>query len=30
MDVRKRMEIYEKLVNLNGVSGHEKMVRKFI
>ena len=30
MDVRKRMEIYEKLVNLNGVSGHEKMVRKFM
>lgn len=30
MSVKKRMEIFEKLVNLNGVSGHEKQIRKFM
>lgn len=30
MSVRERMAIYEKLVNLNGIAGHEKAVRKFM
>lgn len=30
MNTRERMALYEKLVNLNGVSGHEKAVRQFM
>lgn len=30
MNVRKRMKIYEDLVNLNGVAGHERSVRNYM
>lgn len=30
MNVKKRMKVYEDLVNLNGIPGHEKSVRKYM
>lgn len=30
MNIRKRMKIYEDLLNLNGVAGHERLVRNYM
>lgn len=30
MNIRKRMKVYEDLVNLNGIAGHEKSVRNYM